>query len=183
MKVISRAIFFVDLLYPNFDKFIHFPNLYHNLGWKGQQLSKFVPIRWQIDLQHVACSTCKFERAYQSKTNYHPRSLIRCISTFLTMSLTLVPCLFGSHINNNIDELYCDPRRHMFTNFLLVSRTFFHAIVDDLINESYWCVSLSSELFVWTVACFVPSSWLSLSVIRKISNTLQCLENGWCSKC
>ena len=38
-----------DLLTPNFDKFIHFPNFYQNLGLKGQKLSKFVPIRWQTD--------------------------------------------------------------------------------------------------------------------------------------
>ena len=38
-----------DLLNPNFDKYIHFPNLYQNLGLKGQKLSKFWPIRWQID--------------------------------------------------------------------------------------------------------------------------------------
>ena len=39
-----------DLLNPNFDKFIHFPNFDQNLGLKGQKLSKFVPITFQIDL-------------------------------------------------------------------------------------------------------------------------------------
>ena len=38
-----------DILKPIFDKFIHFPNFYQNLGLKGQKLSKFVPIRRQID--------------------------------------------------------------------------------------------------------------------------------------
>ena len=33
-----------DLLNPNFDKFIHFPNFDQILGLKGQKLSKFVEI-------------------------------------------------------------------------------------------------------------------------------------------
>ena len=35
--------------YKSYNKFIHFPNFYQNLGLKGQKLSKFVPIRWHID--------------------------------------------------------------------------------------------------------------------------------------
>ena len=38
---LSQILPFFDLSNPNFDQ---------NLGLKGQKLSKFVPIRWQIDL-------------------------------------------------------------------------------------------------------------------------------------
>ena len=41
----AQILTIFDLLNPNFDKFIHFPNFYQNLGLKGQKLSKFVPIR------------------------------------------------------------------------------------------------------------------------------------------
>ena len=35
--IITDIISVFDLLNPNFDKFIHFPNFYQNLGLKGQQ--------------------------------------------------------------------------------------------------------------------------------------------------
>ena len=52
-----------DLLNPNFDKFLHFPNFDQNLGLKGQKLSKFVPtigliipnyqLHWNLDLKNA----------------------------------------------------------------------------------------------------------------------------------
>ena len=47
--MVGSILTIFDLLNPIFDKFIHFSNFYQNLGLKGQKLSKFVPMRWQID--------------------------------------------------------------------------------------------------------------------------------------
>ena len=44
--LMAQILTIFDLLNP---KIIHFSNFYQNLGLKGQKLSKFVPIRSQID--------------------------------------------------------------------------------------------------------------------------------------